>query len=124
LGVPDLLALAEPALGGAPALSDRCWAGRSLRGGGGAEGGWPVMRISREREPKGSRRKLPLIAAVAAGGASSWAGWTAPAPARGGLGLTVFGVALAVGTGLLVRSWWRRRPFNLPAPPWRMTSWA
>jgi hypothetical protein len=29
-----------------------------------------------------------------------------------------------MGAGLLVRSWWRRRPFDLPAPPWRITTWA
>jgi hypothetical protein len=81
------------------------------------------MRVSRERKPKGSRRALPLVGAVAAGGAASWAGWTAPAPAQGGLGLIVLAGGLAVGAGLLVRSWWRRRPFDLAAPPWRMTTW-
>src|ERR1700730_11299150 len=83
-----------------------------------------MMRVSREQKPKGRRSAMPLVGAAAAGGAASWAGWTTPAPAKGGLGLLVLAVGLAMAAGLLVRSWWRRRPFDLPAPPWRMTSWA
>ncbi|MBJ7598813.1 TraM recognition domain-containing protein [Candidatus Nephthysia bennettiae] len=80
------------------------------------------MQISRERKPKGTRRKLPLVGAVAAGGAASWASWTAPAPARGGLGLLLLAVSLAVGAGLLVRSWWHRTPFNLEIRvPWALS---
>jgi hypothetical protein len=79
------------------------------------------MRISRERKPKGSRRALPLVGGHRERGSGALAGlagacrrsWRA-APG-GGFGR---------GAGLLVRSWWRRRPFDLPAPPWRMTSWA
>jgi type IV secretion system protein VirD4 len=82
------------------------------------------MRVSRERKPKGSRRALPLVGAVAAGAAASWVGWSAPTPAQGGLAQVILGAALAVGAGLLVRSWWARRPFDLPAPYWRMTTLA
>jgi type IV secretion system protein VirD4 len=82
------------------------------------------MRLSRERKPKGSRRALPLVGAVAAAGAASWAGWVAPAAAQRGLALWILGVALAVCAGLLVRCWWARRPFDLPAPYWRMTTLA
>ncbi|MDQ6899300.1 MAG: type IV secretory system conjugative DNA transfer family protein [Candidatus Dormibacteraeota bacterium] len=82
------------------------------------------MRVSRERKPKGTRRRLPLAEAVAAGGAASWLSWTAPAPARGGLGLMLLAGTLAVSAGLMVRGWWARRPFDLPAPYWRMTTLA
>jgi type IV secretion system protein VirD4 len=79
------------------------------------------MRISRERKPKGTRRALPLPGAVASAGAAFWLAWPAP---QGGRGVLLVAAALAVSAGLLVRSWWARRPFDLPAPYWRMTTLA
>lgn len=79
------------------------------------------MQISRERKPNGTRRALPLVGAVGAAGVAFWLAWPAP---QGGRGVLLLAVALAVGAGLLVRRWWARRPFDLPAPYWRMTTLA
>ncbi|MBJ7600452.1 type IV secretory system conjugative DNA transfer family protein [Candidatus Nephthysia bennettiae] len=43
------------------------------------------------------------------------AAWKAPEVRGVGWGLMLLGVALAVPTGLLVRSWWRRSPFDISA---------
>jgi type IV secretion system protein VirD4 len=73
------------------------------------------MRLSRERKPKGSRRGVPLLGAVFFGLLASWAAWEAPTLPVGGVGLMLLGIMLAVPTGLLVRAWWHRTPFDIAA---------
>jgi type IV secretion system protein VirD4 len=72
------------------------------------------MRLSRERKPKGRRRHLHLVGAVVLGLPALWAGWEAPSLPGGGLSLMVLAIALAVPTGLLVRAWRYRWPFDIP----------
>ncbi len=81
------------------------------------------MRVSRERRPKGSRRKLPLLLAVFMGLLALMV--LGLAPARGaGLRFLVAALLLAVISVPLGWIYWHRTPFDISARvPWRLSMW-